>query len=36
MKILIVEDETELAESILEYLSEENYLCESASTLVRP
>jgi len=32
MKILIVEDETELAKSIAEYLSEENYLCEFAST----
>lgn len=32
MKILIIEDETELAKSIAEYLSEENYLCEFAST----
>lgn len=32
MKILIVEDETELAQSISEYLSGEHYLCESAST----
>ncbi len=32
MKILIVEDEAELAKSISEYLSEENYLCENAST----
>ncbi|MDQ0781191.1 response regulator transcription factor [Chryseobacterium sp. W4I1] len=32
MKILIIEDETELAKSISEYLSEENYLCEFAST----
>ena len=32
MKILIVEDEEELAKSIAEYLSEENYLCEFAST----
>ncbi|REC45261.1 response regulator transcription factor [Chryseobacterium pennipullorum] len=30
MKILIVEDEPVLARSISEYLSEENYLCESA------
>ncbi|TDG35982.1 response regulator transcription factor [Pedobacter changchengzhani] len=30
MKILIVEDETELAQSIADYLSEENYLCEFA------
>ncbi|QIY90049.1 response regulator transcription factor [Chryseobacterium gallinarum] len=32
MKILIVEDETQLARSISEYLSEESYLCEAAST----
>ncbi|MCT2563405.1 response regulator transcription factor [Chryseobacterium herbae] len=32
MKLLIIEDETELAKSISEYLSEENYLCEFAST----
>ncbi|AZA83652.1 DNA-binding response regulator [Chryseobacterium lactis] len=32
MKILIVEDEAELAKSISEYLSEESYLCECAST----
>nr|WP_315028538.1 response regulator transcription factor [uncultured Chryseobacterium sp.] len=32
MKILIVEDEAELAKSISEYLSEESYLCEAAST----
>ncbi|WP_026903111.1 response regulator transcription factor [Pedobacter glucosidilyticus] len=32
MKILIIEDENELAESISEYLSEENYLCEFART----
>ncbi|CAA7390971.1 response regulator transcription factor [Chryseobacterium fistulae] len=32
MKILIVEDETELADSIAEYLSEEKYLCEFAFT----
>ncbi len=32
MKILIVEDEAELANSISEYLSGENYLCEAAST----
>lgn len=30
MKILIIEDESELADSICEYLSEENYLCEFA------
>ncbi|MBZ4192429.1 response regulator transcription factor [Niabella beijingensis] len=32
MKILIIEDEEELAKSIAEYLSEENYLCEFAAT----
>ncbi len=32
MKILIIEDETELAKSIAEYLSGENYLCEFAET----
>lgn len=32
MKILIIEDEKELATSIVEYLSEENYRCEVAST----
>ena len=32
MKILIIEDEKELASSIQEYLSEEQYLCELAST----
>ena len=32
MKILIIEDETELARSIAEYLSEESYLCEFASS----
>ncbi|WP_326983519.1 response regulator transcription factor [Chryseobacterium sp. MYb264] len=32
MKILIIEDEPELAKSIAEYLSEENYLCEFATT----
>ena len=32
MKILIIEDETELAKSISEYLSEENYLCSFASS----
>ena len=32
MKILIIEDEPELARSIAAYLSEENYLCEFAST----
>lgn len=30
MKILIIEDETELAKSIAEYLSGENYICEFA------
>jgi len=32
MKVLIIEDETELSKSIAEYLSEENYLCEFAAT----
>ncbi len=32
MKILIIEDEKDLAQSIAEYLSEESYLCEFAST----
>src|SRR5258705_7380638 len=32
MKILIIEDERELANSIAEYLSGENYLCEFAAT----
>ncbi|MBZ4192521.1 response regulator transcription factor [Niabella beijingensis] len=32
MKILVIEDEEELAKSIAEYLSEENYLCEFAPT----
>ncbi|MFC7345597.1 response regulator transcription factor [Chryseobacterium zhengzhouense] len=32
MKVLIIEDEKDLAKSISEYLSEENYLCEFATT----
>lgn len=32
MKLLIIEDEKELAKSIAAYLSEENYLCEFAET----
>lgn len=32
MKILIIEDEQQLAQSIAEYLSEESYLCEFAAT----
>lgn len=32
MKILIIEDETELSKSIAEYLSGESYLCEFART----
>lgn len=32
MKILIIEDEKELAETIGAYLSDENYLCEFAAT----
>lgn len=31
MKILIIEDEIELVESIISYLKGENYLCESAN-----
>lgn len=34
VKILIIEDEKELAQSIAEYLSAENYLCEFAATFV--
>ena len=32
MKILIVEDEKELAQDIVKYLSEQNYLCEVVET----
>lgn len=32
MKILIIEDERELARNIVNYLSRENYLCEVATT----
>jgi len=32
VKILIIEDEQQLAQSIAEYLSEESYLCEFATT----
>lgn len=32
MKILIIEDEIELAKSMVQYLSEEKYLCEVANT----
>lgn len=32
MKILIIEDEIELAKSIVAYLASENYICELAST----
>jgi DNA-binding response OmpR family regulator len=32
MKILIIEDELELAQNIADYLSGENYLCEHAAT----
>lgn len=32
MKILIVEDEKELSDSIVSYLKQENYLCEKAYT----
>lgn len=33
MKILIVEDEKELAQDIVKYLSEQNYVCEVAENL---
>lgn len=32
MKLLIIEDERELSDSIVAYLSSENYLCEQAFT----
>lgn len=32
MKVLLIEDEKELAKNILQYLSEENYRCELASS----
>lgn len=32
MKLLLVEDEAELASSVLSYLKKENYLCEAVST----
>jgi DNA-binding response OmpR family regulator len=32
MKILVIEDEPELAQSIVEYLSHKDYVCEQAST----
>ena len=32
MKILVIEDEAELAGSIIQYLTTENYLCELATT----
>lgn len=35
MKILIIEDEEELSKSIVEYLSEEKYLCESVYTFAQ-
>lgn len=35
MKILIIEDEIDLSKSIAEYLSEENYICEFATTYVQ-
>ncbi|GHT71533.1 DNA-binding response regulator [Bacteroidia bacterium] len=34
MKVLLVEDELSLAQSITEYLSEQNYICEHAATYV--
>lgn len=35
MKILIIEDEKELANNITEYLIEQGYLCEKASTMTQ-
>lgn len=35
MKILIIEDERELAQTISEYLSDENYLCEYADSYLQ-
>ena len=32
MKILLIEDEKELSKSVEAYLSQENYICETAST----
>lgn len=32
MKLLVIEDEPELAQSIVDYLSDESYLCECAAT----
>lgn len=32
MKLLIIEDEQDLSNSIMTYLSSENYLCEQAFT----
>lgn len=32
MKILVIEDEIELAKSIISYLKEENYICETATS----
>lgn len=32
MKILIIEDERELSDNIVTFLSSENYLCEQAFT----
>ena len=35
MKILIIEDERELSDNIVTFLSSENYLCEQAFHLCR-
>lgn len=32
MKLLIIEDEKELSDNIVSYLSSENYICEQAFT----
>lgn len=35
MKLLIVEDEEQLAQAIVDYLAEEDYVCELAATFSR-
>jgi DNA-binding response OmpR family regulator len=35
MKVLIIEDEAELTDSMISYLSSNNFLCESASTFFK-
>ena len=36
MKILIIEDERSLSDSIVAYLSSEKYLCEQLSPMTTP